>query len=95
LIGVSYTSSVSPLSPLVLAYGSEIFLIELWPDDSGLDVVFDFRFTWKATQRRWEGLLDMLVQVGCELDIELPNLEIFEQARVDRAIIVEWKLGWG
>lgn len=51
-------------------YRSDVFFVKLWPNNGGLDEVFDICFAWESTQRWREGLSDMSVGVFGYFDFQ-------------------------
>jgi len=67
-------------------------LVKFWSDYCYFDVIFDLGLTWKAAQGGWKGLLDVLVDIGRELYVQLANFQILQEARIFGAVIIEGKL---
>jgi hypothetical protein len=60
--------------------------------DRGLDVVLDLSLSRESSQRRRQGFLDMLGDNRGELNIDLPNLDVFQSIGSIGAIVIEGKL---
>lgn len=85
--------SISPTdSPATGPYRSNVLLVELRPDDSRLEVIFDIRLAGKTAQRRGQRLLDMAVRILGHFHFETGDIQIGEHAIMYAAGIVEGKL---
>jgi hypothetical protein len=74
------------------AHRSNVFFVELRPDDCSFDKVANICHVRESTQRRRKRLFDMSIGVAGHLDPQASEIEICEHAIMGTASIVEGKL---
>ena len=73
-------------------YRSNVFLVELWPNDRGFYEISDVGLARESAQRRRKCFFDMPIGVTGHLDLQSGEIEIGEHTIVGAARIVEGKL---